>query len=163
MFKSILVGGCLAISLLLSPAIAYGQASSLNPEAPTTMATGAEITPIEVQQFVQVLKRWKDIEQDVQRKIVVAIKAEKMNPQRFMEIVKAQDPQTATKTDIPADDLEKFKKIVAKIQEMEQDVKGKKEHAITAQGLTIERFNQIGYSAEQNPSLKQKVKQMLGE
>jgi hypothetical protein len=84
MFKPIFVGGCLAISLFLIPAIAYGQASSLTPAAPSEMATSDQITPLEVQQFVQVLKRWKDIDQESQKKILMAIKAERLNPQLFL-------------------------------------------------------------------------------
>jgi hypothetical protein len=163
MFKPIFVGGCLAISLFLIPAIAYGQASSLTPAAPAEMATGDQITPLEVQQFVQVLKRWKDIDQESQKKILMAIKAERLNPQLFLEIAKTQNTQTEGSPEFSAADLQKFKKVISKIQAMEPEIQSKKEHAITSQGLTVARFNQIGYTSEQNPALKQKIKQMLGE
>ena len=163
MFKPVFVGGCLAISLFLIPAIASGQASSLTPAAPSEMATGDQITPLEVQQFVQVLKKWKDIDKEGQQKILTAIKAERLNPQTFLDIAKAQDPKTEGSPEFSAADLEKFKKVITKIQAMEPEIQSKKEHAITAQGLTVERFNQIGYTSEQNPTLKQKIKQMLGE
>ncbi len=154
--------GLLSLSFL-SIAIAAPSHAQSAAQALTQTASVGNIPALELQQFVQVLKRWKSIDMESQRKMVGVIKAEKMNPERFVEILKQQQNPGASTTEISADDKAKFEKIMAKFQEIEQESIPKKEKAITSQGLEIQRFAQIQRIVQQDPSLQQRVQQMLGE
>ena len=148
------------------PEIGLSQASQLTAPSPSQLAVNQDFTPLEIQQFVQVLKRWQTLEMDAQKKVVAAINSEKLTPQRFLAIAdsiqkKGDDPKT--NTEVSAEDVERYRKILDKIKEIETAMQPKKEQAVISQGLTIPRFNQIGYTSEQNPALKQKIQQMLGE
>ena len=162
MLKSIVLGSCLFLSLLSFPTVVRSQANQLSAPNPSQVATSQDITPLEIQQFVQVLKRWQSLEVDAQKKIVEGIKAEQLTPQRFVEINDIKTKSVGADTQLSSEDLDKYQKILARIQEIEKAMKGKREQAIISQGLTVKRFNEIGYAAEQDPQMKQKVQQMLG-
>lgn len=165
MLKSLLSSGLCLCTLLAFPEIGRSQASQLTTPS-SQMAVNQDFTPLEIQQFVQVLKRWQTLEMEAQKKVVAAINSEKLTPQRFLAIAdsiqkKGDDPKT--NKEVSAEDVERYRKILDKIKEIETAMQPKKEQAVISQGLTIPRFNQIGYTSEQNPALKQKIQQMLGE
>ena len=166
MLKSLLSSGLCLCTLLAFPGIVRSQATQLTTPSSAQMAVNQDFTPLEIQQFVQVLKRWQTLEMEAQKKIVAAINREKLTPQRFLVVAdsiqkKGDDPKT--NTEVSAEDVERYRKILDRIKEIETEMQPKKEQAVISQGLTIPRFNQIGYTSEQNPALKQKIQQMLGE
>lgn len=154
--------GLLSLSFLsvaiASPSQAQSAAQILN-----QTASVGNIPALELQQFVQVLKRWKTIDMESQKKMVGVIKAEKMAPERFMEILKQQQNPDVSANDISADDKAKFEKIMTKFQEIEEEAIPKKEKAIVSQGLEVQRFAQIQRIIQKDPSLQQRVQQMLGD
>ncbi|MEB3311831.1 MAG: DUF4168 domain-containing protein [Snowella sp.] len=154
--------GLLSLSFL-SVAIASPSQAQSAAQTLTQTASVGTVPALELQQFVQVLKRWKSIDLESQRKMLGVIKAEKMAPERFMEILKQLQEPNASTSEISADDKAKFEKIMAKFQEIEQEAIPKKEKAITAQGLEVQRFAQIQRIIQQDPTLQQRVQQMLGE
>jgi len=163
MFKSVLICGLLGLSLLSLPIAANAQAQQLNAQTQTQSTASAEIPSLELQQFVQIIKRWKTIDQESQGKMVQIIKSEGLTPERFVEILKQQQSPKASDGELSADDKAKFEKIITKFQQVEQDSIPKKEKAITSQGLDVKRFAQIQQMIQQDPSLQQKVQKMMGE
>ncbi|MGL5036115.1 MAG: DUF4168 domain-containing protein [Microcystaceae cyanobacterium] len=156
------LSSCLLISLFSFPQVANSQANQLGAPSPSQVAASQDIKPLELQQFVQVLKRWQGLDMEAQKRIVEGIKAENFTPQRFMEINEVKSKSAGGSTSLSADDLDKYQKIMTRIQDIEKLIQEKRKQAVASQGLSIERFNQIGYAAEQNPEMKQKVQQMLG-
>jgi len=163
MFKSVLICGLLGLSLLSLPIAANAQAQQLNAQTQTQSTASAEIPSLELQQFVQIIKRWKTIDQESQGKMVQIIKSEGLTPERFVEILKQQQAPKASDGELSADDKAKFEKIITKFQQVGQDSIPKKEKAITSQGLDVKRFAQIQQMIQQDPSLQQKVQKMMGE
>lgn len=96
---------------------------------------------------------------EMQQKMVEALKDERLSPQRFQEIGQRQDdPNASITADISAKDQQQFDKALAKIKQIQQDAAPKQNRAVALQGLTLERFNQIGRAIEQNPTLKRQLR-----
>jgi hypothetical protein len=163
MLKSIFLGGCLGISLLSTPVAVYAQAQQLMTPPPAQAAVSEEISPLELQQFVQVLKQWRVIEMEMQKKMTQAIKAEGLTPERFLEIERKQDNfSLSSGAAVSEQEQQQFEKAQANVRKIWQETQPKKKRVITAQGLDIQRFSQIGQKVEQDRNLQQRVQQMLG-
>jgi hypothetical protein len=115
-----------------------------------------------MQQFAQALKQLKRIEMETQEKIIEALKQERLSPERFQEIAQQRNnPDASGATQISPGEQEHFDKAIAKIQTIRQEAAPKESRAVSMQGLTEERFNQIGQMINQNPALKQQLQNSL--
>ena len=162
MFKSIVVGGLLTIVGLSVSTSANAQLSApLSPNSQPSVVSEPKVSPLELQQFVQVIKQFQRIEQKSQQKVAKAINAEGLSPKRFMEINQNQR-DWRSQSDASADEMEKFRKAVVKIQEIMRDAETKRQRTVETQGLDLKRFLEIEEIIAQNQDLQAKVQQMLG-
>ena len=162
MFKSIVVGGLLTIVGLSVSTSANAQLSApLSPNSQPSVVSEPKVSPLELQQFVQVIKQFQRIEQKSQQKVAKAINAEGLSPKRFMEINQNQR-DWRSQSDASADEMEKFRKAVVKIQEIMRDAETKRQRTVETQGLDLKRFLEIEEIVAQNKDLQAKVQQMLG-
>jgi hypothetical protein len=160
------IGGVATALLYFPPVIAQTQTQqSSSPVLAQTSAptrSSETVSPLEIQQFAQALKQLKKIEMETQEKIVAALKQERLSPERFQEIgQQLNNPDLAGTTQITPTEQERFEKAIAKIQTIRQEVATKESRAVSMQGLTEERFNQIGQIINQNPALKQQLQNSL--
>lgn len=153
------IGGAIAALLCSAPVVAQAQvqplSSQLFSQASTSTRSSGTISPLEMQQFVQALRQLKKIEMETQEKVIQALKQERLSPERFQEI--AQQRNNPDPSGITPADLERFDKAVAKIQTIRQEAAPKESRAVSMQGLTEERFNQIGQMINQSPALQQQL------
>ena len=163
MLKPVLLSGFVGLSIVSFAIAAQAQSQGQIYQAQVQSAASPTIPALELQQFVQVQKRWKGIEQQSQGLMVQAIKSEGLTPERFMAILKQKQSPTPSDEPLSTDDNTKFEKIIAKFQKIEEESIPKKEKAIISQGLDIQRFGQIQRTIQQDPALQEKVKKMLGE
>ncbi|MEL4894205.1 DUF4168 domain-containing protein [Crocosphaera sp. Alani8] len=164
MFKSLVVGGVITIVGLINSTVAYGQLNVNGPISPTIeteTAISPEVTPLELQQFVQVIKQFRRIETSMQREMAKAIKKEGLTPERFMEIDKTQR-QLRSESVNSSEDLEKFRKVVTEFQKIMDDAEEKRQTTVATQGLEVERFLEIEKIVSNNQQLQGKVERMLG-
>ncbi len=162
MFKSLVVGGAIAMVGLTIPTTAYGQFNGpISPTIQTETAANPEVSPLELQQFVQVIKQFQRIERFTQMQMAKAIKKEGLTPQRFMEINESQR-QLRSESVNSSEDLEKFRKVVVQFQEIMDDAEEKRQSTVENQGLELERFLEIEKIVAKNKQLQSKVEQMLG-
>jgi hypothetical protein len=152
--------------LLVLPIAAQSQAQSPNPPSTTrlTLPQGlnSSASPLELQQFAQAIKQLRKVEMETQQKMAEALKSERLSPERFQEIGQRQDdPNSPLTAEISTQDQQRFEKALAKINQIQQDAVPKQNRAVRQQGLTLERFNQIGRAIEQNPTLKRQLQQNL--
>lgn len=155
-----IIGGAIGALLYLSPAVAQNPVQRLNPQsfAQTFSPKGANesVSLLELQQFGQALKQLRLVEMETQQKMAEALKSEKLSPQRFQEIGQRQsNPDFPLSTEISPTEQQRFDNALAKIQTIGQEANPKQSRAITSQGLTVERFNQIGQAIDKNPTLRQ--------
>ncbi len=119
----------------------------------------ASASPLELQQFAQAIRQLKKVEMEMQQKMAEALKEERLTPQRFQEIGERQDnPNSSLTADISTKDQQRFDKALTKIKQIQQDTAPKQSRAVRLQGLTLERFDQIGRAIEQNPTLKRQLR-----
>ncbi len=162
MFKSLVVGGILTVLGLIQPTITYAQFNGpISPTIETETVTSPQISPIELQQFVQVIKQFQRIEMNMQREMAKAMKKEGLTPERFMEINESQR-QLRSESVNSSEDLEKFRKVVVQLEEIMDNAEKKRQTTVTTQGLELKRFLQIEKTISQNKQLQAKVQQMLG-
>ncbi|PZV15149.1 MAG: hypothetical protein DCF22_07810 [Leptolyngbya sp.] len=161
------IAGVFVGALLFLPiASAQSYAESLNSTTTTQMISLPKsdglASPLELQQFAQAIKQLRKVEMETQKKMAEALKEEGLTPPRFQEIGQRQDnPDSPLTADISAKEQQQFDKALAKINQIQQDASPKQNRAVTFQGLTLERFNQIGRAIEQNPTLKRQLRDNL--
>ncbi len=160
-----MIGGVAVALLYFPPVVAQTHVQPFSPQllSQTSLSTGSNgtVTPLEIQQFAQALKQLQKIEMETQEKIVKALKEERLSPERFQEIAQQLNSPDAGTTQITPTEQERFDKAIAKIQTIRQEVASKENRAISMQGLTTERFNQIGQMIDKNPALKQQLRNSL--
>ncbi|UBF30665.1 DUF4168 domain-containing protein (plasmid) [Kovacikia minuta CCNUW1] len=157
-----MIGGIVGALLYFPPVAAQPQVAQLNPQILSQIFApkGSEeaISPLEIQQFAQALKQLKKVEMETQGKMVEALKEENLSPQRFQEIgQRRNNPDAPVSTEITPAEQERFDKALAKMQTIQEESIPKQRRAITLQGLTVERFSQIGQAVNKSPALKQQV------
>ncbi|WP_107670989.1 hypothetical protein [Cyanothece sp. BG0011] len=163
MFKSLVVGGAIAIVGITLPTTAYGQfnAGSISPTIETETVANPEVSPIELQQFVQVIKQFQRIERYMQMQMAKAIKKEGLTPEKFMEINESQR-QLRSQSVNSSEDLEKFRKVVVEFQDIMDEAEERRQSTVENQGLELDRFLEIEKIVAGNKQLQSKVEQMLG-
>jgi hypothetical protein len=161
------VAGVFVGALLLLPmTIAQSYAQSPSPSSTTQVISlpraNGLASPLELQQFAQAIKQLRKVEMETQKKMAEALKEEGLSPSRFQEIGQRQDnPDSPLTVDISPKEQQQFDKALAKINQIQQDAAPKQNRAVTLQGLTLERFNQIGRAIEQNPALKRQLRENI--
>ena len=162
MFKSLVVGGMITIVGFMSPTVAYGQFNGpISPSIETETVVDPEVSPLELQQFVQIIKQFKRIEAMTQREMAKALKKEGLTPERFMEINESQRQLRSESVNSSAD-LEKFRNVVVKFNEIMDDAEEKRQGTVETQGLKLNRFLEIEKIVSNNRQLQAKVQRMLG-
>jgi len=161
-----IVGGGVGILLSFFPGMAQAQTPQPNPQVLAQVfaprGTGETVSPLELQQFAQALKQLQRVEMEAQQKMVEALKTENLSPQRFGEIgQQRENPDFQVSTAISSAEQERFDKALTKIRTIQQEAAPKRSRAVTLQGLTVERFNQIGQVVDRNPALKEQLKNSL--
>lgn len=160
------IGGLVGVLLYFPSVGAQPPMQPLSPQllsqALPSQASGNTVTPLEIQQFAQALKELRKVQMETQKKMVKAIEDERLSPARFQEIgQRRDDPNFPVSTEITPTEQERFDKALAKIQTIQQEAIVKQRRAITLEGLTLERFNQISQAIDKDPALKQQLQRSL--
>ncbi|MGH2414412.1 MAG: DUF4168 domain-containing protein, partial [Microcystaceae cyanobacterium] len=101
-------------------------------------------------------------DQSSQEKMLRAVQSEGLTPERFMEIERGQqNPQGQATPEVSGEEKQKYEKAEAQVKQIHQETQTQMQQAIKAEGLELERFNQIVAAVQQNPTLQQQVQQML--
>ena len=90
-----------------------------------------------------------------------AMKKEGLTPEKFMEINKNQR-QLNPNIDNSSEDLDKFRKVVVKLEEIMNNAEKKRQSTVKMQGLALERFLKIEEIVAKSKNLQEKVQKMLG-
>lgn len=163
MLKSMLLGGLVSTSLLLVPVAVRAQAGQLSvPQSSTQAASPTSVSPIELQQFVQAIRQLQVVDRQNQQKMAKVLEGEGLSPQRFSEIGQSLQNRTNPANPISQDEKQKFERAVEKMGKIQQESLPKQQRAISMQGLQIERFRQIDVAVQEDPTLRKRVQQMLG-
>ena len=162
MFKISILSSIVTILLLASPQKAKSQFQApLSPTIKTETIYSQEVSPLELKQFVNVIKHFQRIEMNMQHIMAKAMKKEGLTPEKFMEINKNQR-QLNPNIDNSSEDLDKFRKVVVKLEEIMNNAEKKRQSTVKMQGLALERFLKIEEIVAKSKNLQEKVQKMLG-
>ena len=98
---------------------------------------------------------------NMQHIMAKAMKKEGLTPEKFMEINKNQR-QLNPNIDNSSEDLDKFRKVVVKLEEIMNNAEKKRQSTVKMQGLALERFLKIEEIVAKSKNLQEKVQKMLG-
>lgn len=129
-------------------------------QAPGTQA--AEVSDEELQSFVSAVSQLQTIQQEAETAMTAAVQTEGLSPERFIAIAQAQrNPEAQPDGEISEAELQTFNRAIAEASEIQANAQTRMEQAVQAEGLTVQRFNQIFAVVRQNPELLQEVRQRL--
>ena len=149
------------------PASETGSASDLvapAPETPEAVATpeSSSISQAELQQFANAVIEVQTIERQTQESMAQLILAEGLSPERFNEIFLAQQSVgVEPEPEITLEEQQTFEQVLSQLETIDQAAQTSKEQAVIAQGLEVERFDQILAAVRQDPDLQQQVQELL--
>jgi Domain of unknown function (DUF4168) len=181
MYKKLLLGGCVATLMLAAgfpvrsqtmqqaPASQEPQQAPASQEPQQAPASQGQQTPQstdvsseDLQKFASAIKQILAIQEDYQGRMAQAVEQEGLSQERYMEIQASQsNPSAQPSSEITAEERQNYEQANVKISQLQQEAESKMKEAVQAQGLDIERFNQIFAVVEQDPSLQQQVQQMI--
>ncbi|NMF83334.1 DUF4168 domain-containing protein [Nodosilinea sp. P-1105] len=166
MKPSTLLRGVLAATLVIAaPAAAVAQQPETAPQpemAPQpTPEPQVELSPAQIDSFVNAYQAIQMIQQEVQADLVAAVEAEGLSVDDYNAIAESQQSPEAA-AEIPAEQTEQFAAAVEQVSTIRASARDDMEAAIQAQDLTIEEFEQILTQAQQDPALQQEINQRLG-
>ncbi len=161
MRRQLLLGGSILALLLAGSLPARTQAQEPASQLQAQEASQAKISQEELQQFAKAIKQLQAIQQESEQKVVKAIQGEGLSQERFREISQLQqNPETQSTTEVTEEEMQSFEKAAARVTELLQAAQSKMEQAVRAEGLEIQRFNQIATAVRQTPALQQELQQM---
>ena len=144
------------------PAPATQTAPAASP-APTKPATTQEkVSPEELKKFASATKQLLAIVNDTESQMVQAVEKQGLSQTRFNEIYQSkQNPSAKPATQITSKEEASYKQAVTQLTQLQKDAQTKMDQVVQAQGLPMERFNQIFAAVQKDPQLKQEVRKMI--
>lgn len=159
MVKHILAG----CSLLLLLGVSSLPVQAQNPSpAPAQTTAPAKVSTEELQKFTGALKKALVIMQERDSEMVQAVQKQGLTEERFNEIHQSrQDPAKKPTQQVTSKEEQSYKQAFSQLVEIEKTTQSKMEKAVQAEGMNVERFNQILALVQKDPSLQQEVRKLI--
>ncbi len=117
----------------------------------------------EIKQFVDINKKIAPLQEAGTQKMMSAITEEKLEVQRFNQIMEAMQKQDLESAKASQDEVASFNKAVQKVQAIQQEVNNEIQEKITDEGMKIQTFTEIGMAYQQSPKVQEKINKLLAE
>lgn len=141
---------------MLAGSTAYAQTSQLPQQQEQQKV---EVSDAELSKFAKAYQGIQVAEQESQKKMIAAVEEQDLEIAQFNEIHQAQ--MQNQEVNASKNDLKKHEKAVEKIEAMQPEIQKSMEEIITSQGLSIERFQQIATAMQADPTLQQRLQQLM--
>jgi len=162
MLKQILSGGSMCALLLTGSLSAQAQTQTPPSRPQPQQAPQVQVPPAELQKFAKTIKQLQAMQQQAQTAIVQVVQREGLSEARFVQIYQAQqNPQAQPKPAVTSQEKQKFAKAFTQAGQIQQQTQSKMQQVVQQQGLEVQRFNQILTVVKQDPTLRQKVLQLM--
>lgn len=152
--KRILSGAFVLAAMSSMPAFAQMEAT------PQLDQSETEISDEELQKFANAYKQMQVMGQQAQQKMVQSVEEEGMEIERFNEIHQASMDADA-ESDATDDEKATHKKIVTKLDTMQQDFQDKLTKVVENQDMDMERYQMIATALQTDTELQQRLQKML--
>lgn len=118
----------------------------------------ATVSDKELQMFASALKEIQLVNEKAQTKMIEAVEGADLSVERFNEI---QQQQADPEAKVAAEDMEKFQASAQAISEIQIKAQQKMQEKIVAQGLSIDRYQEIANIVQSDPKLQEKMQQYI--
>lgn len=119
-----------------------------------------DVSDTELEQFANAYEKVQEVSQASQNEMIEMVQAKGLDIDRYNKIMNAQqDP--SQEVNVSDEELEKVKVINEELKKIEEKSNKKIEKTISDNSLTVERYQQILASIQQNPDLQMKLQQFL--
>ena len=150
-----ILGGVFVLTLM-STMPAFSQVDAM----PQQEQAQIEVSDEELGKFADAYKQMQVIGQEAQEKMVSTVEDEGMDIKRFNEIHQStMDP--ATEGDATAEEMEMHKKVVEKLDAMQQGFQEQVAKIVESQDLNMDRYQQIAMALQTDTALQQRLQKML--
>lgn len=128
---------------------------------PQQEAPQVEVGDEELAKFAKAFQGIQVVNQEAQKEMIQIVENEQFEIKRFNEIHKATLDPNAKVEDITPEEKENYSKVVKEIESLQPKFQQKMEEAITAQDLTVERYEKLAMALQSDVSLQTRFKKML--
>lgn len=132
----------------------------LAPGAFAQSGGGGDISEDELGSFAAALEDVQEIRQDTAEETQQAVGDSPLEQQRFQELYQARQNGRQQGPDETDAESRQFDELMGQIQQIQQGSRQQMVEAVEDEGLSVERFNQIAQSIQQNPELQQQFREM---
>jgi len=123
-----------------------------------------DVSDDELKVFLDASSTVQQIQMESQQEMVAIVEEEGLAVATFNQIAQArQTGQPDDDINVSSEDLEKFDKASETINVLEQDMESKLMSAIEDEGMEPDRFMAINMALQQDPSLQQRIQEMMGQ
>lgn len=158
--KQLLINSSILIGLFACSLSTQAQAQQTTSQAPALAQ--AQVSTADLQKFAIAIQKLQVIQRNSQVEIARVIQREGLSVKRFKQIYQTQRDLQARKTLVVAQqERQRFELAIAKISQIQNKTQSVMLKAIQDSGLQVQRFNQIFAAIQKNPTLQQRVQQML--
>ncbi len=144
------------------PAPAQSPASASPAPTPTEPATTPAVSADELKKFASATKQLLSIVNDTETQMVQAVQKQGLTEARFNDIYQSKkNPSAKLTSQVTPKEEESYKQAVTQLIKIQADAQAKMDKVVAAQGLQMERFNQIFAAVQKDPQLRQEVRKMI--
>ncbi len=122
-----------------------------------------EVSDDELDLFLDASARAQEVQMGYQQQMIAIVEEEGIEVETYVQIAEGlQMGQAEEDLNVSEDDMEKFNRASASIEEVGQEMDNQLETAIEDEGMSIERFQEINMALQQDPGLQQRLQEKMG-
>lgn len=156
MFKSTKIAALFLGLILTGSTAVFAQA----PQMPQQQQQTVEVSDNELTEFANAFKDIQVVTQEAQQAMSEVVQEKGMEVERFSEIHEASlNPQA--EVEVTEEEQKLHEDITEELQNMQGKFQKKMEDAITKQGLSLERYEQIAMGVQADTKLQERLQALL--
>lgn len=120
-----------------------------------------EVSDQEIQKFVDAAQQVQQLNMQMQQEVSKTVQDEGMETQRFNEIHRAQQSQQQGQAGASDEEMQQYQNILDQLEQMQTGAQEDMQKAIEDAGLSMQRYQQIARSAQQDTTLMKRLQEAM--
>jgi hypothetical protein len=122
-------------------------------------AQTGEVSPAEVETFITIVQKLRPMQRKFQMQAAQLIQQSELGMQKYRAIAQSmQNPNAQGQQDFSQEDLDSYQQIAEKLEVVQQDLQAESEEIIKEEGLSAQRYQQIGQISRTDTVLQQRLR-----
>jgi len=139
------------------------QATPPQTAPPAQQGAAQDFSDADLKQFADASSRLMTVQQEGEKTMMGILQEEKLSVDKFNEMAQAHQQQKLAEVGATPEEMAAFNKAAQRMMELQPAMQKDVEAAIQKDGMTLEKYEQIMMAYQQNPSLQEKVNQLVGK